>query len=868
MSLEHTIKYLSDYKEPNYLVNHVNLTFEILTDKVIVINSAIYTNHNTDINSLILNGSSKLLSLKLNNKTIEYKLHNDELTLDNLPSEFELEVITEVDAFNNKSCMGLYASNGSLFTQNEPEGFRKITYYQDRPDVMATFTTTIIADINVYPIMLSNGNKISEEILANNLHKTVWEDPFKKPSYLFALVAGKFEVLQEYYTTKSGHKVLLEVYSDKSSINQCQHCIDSLRRAMEWDENRFDLEYDLERYMIVASNDFNMGAMENKGLNIFNTKYVLADSKTATDVDFINVEAVVGHEYFHNWTGNRVTCRDWFQLSLKEGLTVFRDQEFTADLHARTVKRIQDVKLLKQNQFPEDASSLAHPIRPSSYMEINNFYTVTIYEKGAEVVRMYQTILGKDGFNKGMKLYFERHDGTAATCNDFCNAMADANNTDLSQFMLWYSQAGTPSIDIIDSYDLATQIYRLELRQNLPSTPDTKDKKEAMLIPIEFGFLDNAGHELNIEIVSGNLIKPEQNYIMLLDQKCNIFEFKLTEKPTPSFLRNFSAPVNINYNYTTKQIINIAINDNNLFNRWEAIQHLYKEAIKGIYYDVIPNDLITNLITAITTSLNDENIAPSIKALLVGIPSFAEIVANYKPANAHNLVNAISELKNTIANSLESLWLKTYQNNQTTKYSFIDAGNRSLKNIALLYLMNSNNFALYLDIVEMQYDNSDNMTDKIGVLFAINDISDDIRSKLLSEFASKYKNYPLVMDKWFALQAQSQVNNTGEIVENLVNSPYYDANNPNKIYSLIRTFACNQKMFNTKFGYEWIANEIIRISKFNPNVAGRVASCFSIINSLDDTYKSIAKPVLEKIIASENISSDVYEIVSKTLTEI
>lgn len=862
------VKYLKDYQKPNYLVKNINLTFEILSNKVVVTNHAIYIINDTYNNSLILNGSSKLISLKLNNEIVNYKLHNDELILENLPNKFELEVVTEVDAFNNKSCMGLYASNGSLFTQNEPEGFRKITYYQDRPDVMAKFTTTIIADKNEYPIMLSNGNKISEEDLANNLHKAVWEDPFNKPSYLFALVAGKFEVLQEQHITQSGRKVLLEVYSDKNSINQCQHCIESLKRAMVWDENRFELEYDLDRYMIVASNDFNMGAMENKGLNIFNTKYVLADSKTATDTDFLNVEAVVGHEYFHNWTGNRVTCRDWFQLSLKEGLTVFRDQEFTADLHARTVKRIQDVKLLKQNQFPEDASSLAHPIRPASYMEINNFYTVTIYEKGAEVVRMYQTILGKDGFNKGMKLYFERHDGTAATCNDFCNAMADANSIHLNQFMLWYSQAGTPNVNIVDSYDITTQIYRLEITQSIPITPDTSDKKEAMLIPIAFGFLDNTGQEMDVDILSGNIIKPEQNHIMLLDKELNVFEFKLAEKPTTSFLRNFSAPVNINFNYTTEQIINIATHDSDLFNRWEAIQYLYKNAIKGIYYNNLENNLIDNLENAVINSLNDNNIEPSIKALLVGLPSITEIVANYKPANVHNLVNAICQLKNTLANSLESLWLKTYQDHQMPKYNFANAGHRSLKNIALSYLMNTNNFALYLDIIEMQYEKSDNMTDKIGALSAINDASDNTRSELLSKFANEYKNYSLVMDKWFTLQAQSQSNNTGEIVEQLVNHKCYDNNNPNKIYSLVRTFACNQKIFNTTFGYEWVANEIIRIDKFNPNVAGRVASCFSIVNNLESTYKSIAKPILEKIIMTDNISHDVYEIISKTLKEI
>jgi aminopeptidase N len=430
---------------------------------------------------------------------------------------------------------------------------------------MALFTTTIIAQAQDYPILLSNGNKISEEQLPDGRTKVVWQDPFKKSSYLFALVAGKFSKIETVYTTQSGRKVLLEVYSEPESINQCQHCLDSLVRSMRWDEQRFNLEYDLERYMIVASGDFNMGAMENKGLNIFNTKYVLAETKTATDTDFINVEAVVGHEYFHNWTGNRVTCRDWFQLSLKEGLTVFRDQEFTADLHARDVKRIQTVKTLRQNQFPEDASPLAHPVRPASYLEINNFYTMTVYEKGAEVVRMYQTLLGRAGFERGMKLYFERHDGSAVTCDDFCRAMADANNFDLSQFMLWYSQAGTPTLKISDSYDSVTQIYTLNIEQQIPDTADMQNK-QAMLIPVELGLINNDGQELEFKVINGEAIYPEEKAVLLIRKQHNEFKIKVAQQPTPSLLRGFSAPVILDYAYTPAQLLNLAAHDSDSFN--------------------------------------------------------------------------------------------------------------------------------------------------------------------------------------------------------------------------------------------------------------------------------------------------------------
>lgn len=867
MKQKEQIKYLKDYQQPNYWVSNLSLKFEIMADYVLVTNSALYVQNKSKNNSLILNGSSELMSLKFNDEnTTAYNLDNDELLLNNLPEKFTLEIVTKVDPFHNKSCMGLYASNGNLFTQNEPEGFRKITYYQDRSDVMTKFTTTIIGDKDLYPIMLSNGNKISERQLDNNLHEVIWEDPFNKPSYLFALVAGKFSVINDNFITKSGREVLLEVYSEAESINQCQHCMDSVKRAMKWDEDRFNLEYDLDRYMIVASGDFNMGAMENKGLNIFNTKYVLAESKTATDTDFINVEAVVGHEYFHNWTGNRVTCRDWFQLSLKEGLTVFRDQEFTSDLHSRAVKRIQDVRTLRQNQFPEDASPLAHPVRPASYMEINNFYTVTIYEKGAEVVRMYQTLLGKTGFNKGMALYISRHDGEAATCDNFCAAMADANNFDLSQFMLWYSQAGTPILNITDNYDELSKVYRIDIIQQIPDTPDITNK-QPMLIPVSFGLLSESGHSLPFEIISGNIIKPNNNHIMLVTNQTNSFELKVSEKPTPSLLREFSAPVILNYAYSDSQLINIAAHDTDTFNRWEAMQNLYKKEIMAVYND--ENYILSdNLVTALVKSLDDDKLDPSMKNLMTGLPNFAELSAQYKPVDAHKLLNAIQLVKNFLANKLEQKWLKAFEQCQTSSYNFNDSGKRALKNSALSYLMAGNNSNIYLNIAELQFRNSDNMTDKIGALSAINDSYDSLREELLGEFCTVYKQYPLVMDKWFTLQAQSQRNDTLDRVKLLTLHDQFDNQNPNKLYSLVRSFSANAKVFNTIDGYQWIADEILRIDKFNSGVAGRIANSFGILNSLSDEYKNLAKPALEKILAETQLSKDVYELISKTYNQL
>lgn len=865
-------KYLKDYREPNYWVNSIDLTFEILADKVIVKNKSTFQQNISmaNNNTLNLNGSASLLELYLDGKPIKnYQLANDELVLSNLAANFTLEIVTEVEAFNNKSCMGLYASKANLFTQCEPEGFRKITYYLDRPDVMAKFTTTIIASTNEYPVLLSNGNKIAEKILGDGRIQVTWQDPFKKPSYLFALVAGKFSKISGTHVTRSGRVINLEVYSDGDSIDQCQHCLDSLKRAMEWDEKRFYLEYDLDTYMIVASSDFNMGAMENKGLNIFNTKYVLADSKTATDTDFVNVEAVVGHEYFHNWTGNRVTCRDWFQLSLKEGLTVFRDQEFTADLHSRAVKRIQDVKMLRQLQFTEDASPLAHPVQPESYIEINNFYTMTVYEKGAEVVRMYQTILGASGFNLGLELYFARHDGYAVTCADFCQAMMDANQFDLKQFMLWYKQAGTPLIKVQDQYNASTQEYNLIIEQIIPDSPQ-QGNKQAMLIPIAIGLIAENGRELDFKLLEGNVIYPDDKCILLLKSKINKFTFAVNERPTPSLLRGFSAPVIIDYPYTNEQLLNLAANDKDSFNRWEAIQVLYRQAINRLFVaeELHPDLVNLDLINALNKTLNDTNIDPSIKSLVATSPSLSELINNYQPADINRLDQAIYYLKTCLAHALEPAWLDCYQNNITLPYDFKDLKQRSLKNVALHYLLLVNDGQKYNNLAKEQYLNSDNMTDKVASLSAINDNQTPLRKILLAQFEQEYAKYPLVMDKWFTLQSQSRLPATLEEVQLLLEHPLFDKENPNKLYSLIRSFTSNAKHFNTSLGYQFIAHEILRIDKFNPGVASRIAQGFSLINNLNSYYQSLAKPALQRILSEELLSKDVYEIISKTLDQL
>ncbi|MCX8515316.1 MAG: aminopeptidase N [Burkholderiales bacterium] len=586
-----TVKYLKDYQQPNFWIESVNLIFNIKEDQSVEVTSdaIYYKNPNTTANTLTLDGNAQLLAIKLDNNTLSsnsYQLNAAGLTLTNLPNKFKLNIVTQLYPWNNKSCMGLFAANNNLFTQCEPEGFRSITYFLDRPDVLTKYTTTIICQDKLYNSLLSNGNKISNEIkIINDIayRYVVWHDPFKKPSYLFALVVSNLSKIEDSYITKSGKPVKLEIFADNDVINDCHHAMHSLKRALKWDEERFNLEYDLNNFMIVATNDFNMGAMENKSLNIFNAKYIVANKNTATDTDFLNVESVVGHEYFHNWTGNRVTCRDWFQLSLKEGLTVFRDQEFSSDLHNRSVERIFEVKDLVQHQFPEDAGPLAHSVRPESYLEINNFYTNTVYNKGAEVVRMYQTILGKDGFNRGLALYLAKHDGSAATCEDFCQAMIDANGVDLNQFMLWYSQAGTPHLTIKETYDSLNHEYHLTITQQIAATPNQPEKKP-MLIPLKMGLLSSSGHELiDIKPEQGQYIKHEDGVVLLVTDTTNKFVFKnIKHKPTPSLLRDFSAPVKVDFKLNANERLLLINHDNNEFNRYYQYNKFFK--IKSLNY--------------------------------------------------------------------------------------------------------------------------------------------------------------------------------------------------------------------------------------------------------------------------------------------
>ena len=869
-------KYLKDYKKPDYLINSTNLTFEISPNltkvtSILEIERADYADKNAP---LVLNGELlKLISVKINDQKLDkpqFSLTQDNLTIDNLEAKFTLTIENSICPEENTALTGLYCSNKLYCTQCESHGFRRITYYLDRPDVMSTFTTKIIADKSLCPVLLSNGNCTEKGELEDNKHFATWEDPFKKPSYLFALVAGDLAHIKDTYVTKSGKEVSLELFSEHNLISQCHYGIEALKDSMKWDEDTFGREYDLDIYMIVAVSDFNMGAMENKGLNVFNTKYVLADKKTATDQDYINVQAVIAHEYFHNWTGNRITCRDWFQLSLKEGLTVFRDQEFTSDHHSRTVKRIEDAMMIQSAQFAEDASPMTHPIRPQSYIEMNNFYTQTVYNKGAEVIRMLHTLVGAKGFRDGMDLYFKRHDGQAVTCDDFVKAISDANNFDSSKFINWYNQDGTPTLTIVDEYNQKKKTYTLNITQSTPASVSQPEKKP-FHIPIKIGLLSETGDELS----SGYNNKISCEHLIQLTEESQSFVFEdIEHKPVPSILRDFSAPVKIDFNYSFDQLITLIKNDTNKYNQWYALQqyliNVFKQILnksplekeeekeKNPSQDTPPNNLedisssLDRILKPITDAINNTLLSCDFHdhkkselayiALLLQIPTenaIAQIIKPINPANIHNLREDILEVisKNCLAalvKAYQSCEIVITSNNKSNNKSLAPEPNiisaRALKNACLILLSYYNEDedqqGAILKLSQSQFDNSNNMTDQIGSLRAIMQSSDyKAKDIYLDKYLKQWQEYPLLTDKWFSAQALSKAGNTISKVKGLLSHPKFDANNPNKIYALLAAFALqNPAQFHHSSGegYELIGDQIIRLDKDKP------ASCITL----------------------------------------
>ena len=863
-----TVRYLKDYQTPAYRILETDLHFDIAEPQTVV-KSRLTVEPQRVGEPLVLDGSAKLLSVKINGAAADYVLEGETLTIADVPSErFTVEVETEILPAENKSLMGLYASGGNLFTQCEPEGFRKITFYIDRPDVMSKFTTTIVADKKRYPVLLSNGNKIDGGEFSDGRHWVKWEDPFAKPSYLFALVAGDLAVTEDRFTTMSGRNVKIEFYTTEADKPKVGFAVESLKNAMKWDETRFGLEYDLDIFMVVAVGDFNMGAMENKGLNIFNTKFVLADSRTATDTDFEGIESVVGHEYFHNWTGNRVTCRDWFQLSLKEGLTVFRDQEFSGDRASRAVRRIENIRLLRQHQFPEDAGPTAHPVRPASYEEMNNFYTMTVYEKGAEVVRMYHTLLGEEGFQKGVKLYFQRHDGQAVTCDDFRAAMADANGINLDQFALWYSQAGTPVLEAEGR--LKNNIFELTVKQTVPPTPDMADK-QPMMIPVKIGLLNRNGEVVAFDYQG----KRATEAVLLLTEAEQTFPLEgVTEAVVPSLLRGFSAPVHLNYPYSDDDLLLLLAHDSDAFTRWEAAQTLYRRAVAAnlaALSDGVELPKHEKLLAAVEKVISDDLLDNAFKALLLGVPSEAELwdgAENIDPLRYHQAREALLD---TLAVHFLPKWHElnrqaAKQENQSYEYSPEAAGWRTLRNVCRAFVLRAD--PAHIETVAEKYgEMAQNMTHEWGILSAVNGNESDTRNRLLAQFADKFSDDALVMDKYFALVGLSRRSDTLQQVQTALQHPKFSLENPNKARSLIGSFSRNVPHFHAEdgSGYRFIADKVIEIDRFNPQVAARLVQAFNLCNKLEPHRKNLVKQELQRIRAQEGLSKDVSEIVGKIL---
>ncbi|AMG07401.1 aminopeptidase N [Vibrio parahaemolyticus] len=868
MSQAPQAKYRKDYQAPSHTITEIDLTFDLYDNDTIVtaLSKVVQKGEST---TLELDGEGlELRSVKVNGEDwAHHEVKEASLVLSDLPAEFELEIITKIDPEANTALEGLYKSGGAFCTQCEAEGFRRITYYLDRPDVLAKYTTKVIADKATYPYLLSNGNRIAQGEAENGRHWVQWQDPHPKPAYLFALVAGDFDVLRDKYTTMSGRNVDLEIFVDKGNLDRAGHAMTSLINSMKWDEERFGLEYDLDIYMIVAVDFFNMGAMENKGLNIFNSKFVLANDQTATDRDYLGIEAVIGHEYFHNWTGNRVTCRDWFQLSLKEGLTVFRDQEFSSDLGSRAVNRIDNVRIIRGPQFAEDASPMSHPIRPDKVIEMNNFYTLTVYEKGSEVIRMYHTLLGEEGFQKGMKLYFERHDGTAATCEDFVSAMEDATGVDLKQFRLWYSQSGTPTLRVNSEYNAEAKTYALTVEQFTEATQDQAEK-QALHIPFDIELYDSKGQIIPL-IINGESV----HNVLDIKQDKQTFVFEnVAEQPVPSLLREFSAPVKLKYDYSDAELIFLMKHATNDFARWDASQMLLAKYIRQNVNNVQTGSevqLSEDLIDAFRGVLLDENLEPAFIAQVFSLPSINEITGWYKQIDVDAVDTVLNSITVSLSAALEDELSATYHTLKQAEYTIDHAaiGKRALRNQCLQFLAHTDKGNT---LVKAQYEAANNMTDTIAAMSAANSSQLECREELMADYSDKWKHDGLVMDKWFALQGTNPAEDALEKVKATMNHEAFSLKNPNRTRSLIGSFlAANPVRFHDKSGSGYqFAGEILRqLNDSNPQVASRMIDPLLKFRKYDEARQAMIRAELEKLKAMDNLAKDLFEKVTKALDE-
>ena len=862
--------YLKDYVPPEWLIDSVRLDIDIRSDGTVV-TSTMDCRRNPAVvggSDLRLDGEDlETLSVAIDGKRVQEPdciASDDALVIHAPPARFQLETQVRIRPDQNTQLSGFYRSKDGYFTQCEPEGFRRITWFIDRPDVMARYRVTLHADKSTFPVLLANGNPIAAGDEAEGRHFATWEDPFKKPSYLFAMVAGKLDVLRDTYRTTSGRDVQLAIYVEPGKLDQCSHAMGALKKSMAWDERTFGLECDLDHYMIVAVGDFNMGAMENKGLNIFNTKYVLARADVATDTDFENIDRVVAHEYFHNWTGNRVTCRDWFQLSLKEGLTVFRDQEFGADTHSRETARIREVRGLRAMQFPEDAGPMAHPVRPSTYVEINNFYTATVYEKGAEVVRMIHTLIGKQAFRQGMDLYFQRHDGQAVTCDDFVAAMADASGVDFAPFMTWYRQAGTPRVTAHGSYDVATKRYTLTLTQSCAPTPGQAEKS-SYLIPVAIGLVGPDGGDVDLGGVTTkvlNFTEPRQTFV---------FD-NVNAAPVPSLLRNFSAPVVLDYAYSEADLAHLLAHDSDPFNRWEAGQRLFGDLILRNASRLSRGEA-THWPASVVAAARKVLLSTSDSAFIAEVltlPGEATLAEQMDVVDPEALHAARNGLARALAIGLEDDLVRTYERLAPVgayRCDTTEASRRRLRNLCLGYL-NELDVPTYRALAVRQFGSADNMTDQFAALSVLANSTGEEGEKALAAFYQRWQHEALVVDKWLAVQSTSRRDDTLARVECLTTHAAFDLKNPNKVYSLLRSFGVNHRHFHAGDGscYCFLAAQIAVLDPINPQVAARLARCFDRWRKFDAQRQAHARAALVSLHEREGVSRDVFEVVDKALS--
>ncbi len=877
-----TVIRLADYTPPAYRTVEVALSFVLDPDTTTVTCTQVFERTGDEGAPLVLDGENlELVAIRLDGDALPdsaYRLEPTCLTLVAPPESFELEIENRIHPKANTALEGLYISSGIFCTQCEAEGFRRITWFQDRPDVMTRFRVRIEADKTAYPQLLSNGNPIGGGDLDGGRHFALWDDPFPKPAYLFALVAGDLAMLEDHYTTRSGRRVTLRIYSEPENIEQCHHAMVSLKKSMAWDEERYGLEYDLDLFMIVAVSDFNMGAMENKGLNVFNTSATLAHPATATDADFVQVERIIAHEYFHNWTGNRVTCRDWFQLTLKEGLTVFRDQQFTADMHSEAVKRIGDVSLLREGQFLEDAGPLAHPIRPAEYMEINNFYTRTVYEKGAEVIRMIHTLIGEDAFRRGMDLYFERHDGQAVTCEDFVAAMADASGRDFTQFMRWYNQAGTPVLEVEDSFDPETRRYTITVEQHTQASPG-QPQKLPFVIPVRMGLIDRAsGASLPLRLEGENAPKGTERVLELTEERQSFTFEDVDTAPLPSLLRGFSAPVKLAMSLERGDLAAMLAHDQDTFNRWEAGQRLMLDLMRELLRDHQSGRAMTldaTLVPALRKVLDDGAADPAFAARAVTLPSRSLFAQGLSVIDVEGVDAVARFLRRQLGLELRDSWLQVLEvagephlEAPTDRAPSTQAmAERALKNTALAYLVWSG-LETAPEVATAQYTTARNMTDRMAALRALADVQAAGYEDLLQDFYRRYEQEPLVVNKWFALQALIEDDRSVERIGRLMHHPAFTLANPNRVRSLIGMFATgNLTGFHRPdgAGYRLLADTALELDRKNPQIASRLLLPLGRWRRYDTSRGNLMHVQLDRIAKTEGLSKDAYEVVSKSL---